>query len=126
MTIYQTNVWICEICGAIESSTEEVFPYGDPVVIEPNGNVWEYTRDYPNEKLACPKCLKKFSNLQEDETPLTKKDFQILKENFERLLKHLEKIAKAMDIEYMDGDFPIEDVLEKIYGYETSRRRNLV
>lgn len=59
MPIYQTNVWICEVCGKIESSTEEVFPYADPVVIEPNGNVWEYTRDYPNEKLACPECLKK-------------------------------------------------------------------
>jgi hypothetical protein len=33
--------------------------------------------------------------------------------NFDRLLKHLEKIAEHLDIEYMDGDFPINEVLQK-------------
>ncbi len=61
MAIYQTNTWVCEVCGKIESSTKEVFPYDDPVV-EPNDKVWEYTREFPNEKLACPECLKSIGN----------------------------------------------------------------
>ena len=38
--------------------------------------------------------------------------------NFERLLAHLEKIASALDIEYMDGDFPIGEVLRKLEEYK--------
>jgi ribosomal protein L37AE/L43A len=56
MPIFQTNVWVCEICNKCESTSEEVGPYSDPVVIPPNGIEWEYIKRNGKELLACPKC----------------------------------------------------------------------
>ena len=35
---------------------------------------------------------------------------------------HLVKIAEALDVEYTDGDFPIEEALEKIKGMENDKK----
>lgn len=59
MPIIQTNIWICEICGHISSKVNEVSSYDDPVVTPPNNEIWDYTGDFPNEKLTCPNCLQK-------------------------------------------------------------------
>ena len=61
MPIYQTNRWICEICGKEIIVTEEVFPYSDPVVCSPNGEEWDYILD---DKLACSNCIQKNQNLK--------------------------------------------------------------
>jgi len=55
MPIYQTNIWICENCGMIISTTEEVNPYYDPVVIPPNDK-WEHCKVGGKELLCCPDC----------------------------------------------------------------------
>ena len=42
---------------------------------------------------------------------------QVLKnaeDNRDRFLEHLEKIAFYLEIDWWDGDFPIDEVLEKI------------
>jgi hypothetical protein len=57
MPVYQTNIWICEICGKIISVTEETTPYSDPVVVPPTDIDWNYVGEFPNEKLSCPDCL---------------------------------------------------------------------
>jgi ribosomal protein L37AE/L43A len=59
MAIYQTNIWICEVCGKQSVTVEEVSPYSDPVVAPPKGEEWEYVGEFPNELLACPECVKK-------------------------------------------------------------------
>ena len=58
MPVYQTNVWICELCGAIKSTTEEISPWIDKTVIPPDDG-WESTGVPPHEKLACPECVKR-------------------------------------------------------------------
>jgi len=57
MTIYQTNVWICDGCGRIETTTERVSAYSDPVVALPDQE-WEWvkTLDMRYEEFVCPKC----------------------------------------------------------------------
>jgi len=55
VTIYQTNLWICEDCGTFETTTEEVSPYSDPVVALPDQE-WEYIGFMPHERLVCPAC----------------------------------------------------------------------
>jgi hypothetical protein len=57
MPVFQTNVWVCELCGGIKSATEEVTPWTDKAVTRPKG-CWEYLGIAPHEKLACPKCVK--------------------------------------------------------------------
>lgn len=54
--IIQTNTWICEKCGKIETTTEEVGMYDDPVVMPPKGD--EETSWYINDedKLVCIDC----------------------------------------------------------------------
>ena len=64
MTIYQTNLWICEVCGKQSVKVEEVAPYDDPVVCPPNGEEWEYVGEAPDEKLACPECVEKHACAQ--------------------------------------------------------------
>jgi hypothetical protein len=61
MPIYQTNLWICEICGRISSTTEEVSPYDDPVINPPNREEWDYIYENGNEKLICDHCLYNFN-----------------------------------------------------------------
>ena len=51
MPIYQTNTFICEVCGKAESVTEEVGMYSNPVVAPPNSGGWEFDSD---DKLKCP------------------------------------------------------------------------
>ena len=59
MAIYQLNLFVCEICGKIESTTAEVSAYDDPLVDFPNENEpWGYSGQCPNEKLTCPECMK--------------------------------------------------------------------
>ena len=57
MPIYQTNLWICELCGHTEATVEETCPYSDPVVVPPGGVEWDYIGTGADEKLACPKCV---------------------------------------------------------------------
>jgi hypothetical protein len=63
MAAYQLNLFICEICGKMKSHIKEVSLYSDPMVDplfdNPDGNDWEYTGEFPNEKLTCPECMKK-------------------------------------------------------------------
>lgn len=68
MGIVQINVWMCEVCEFVESTTEQTSPYCDPVVA-PRGEEWEYIVKDGVEKLACPTCLKK-NEKSEDETRL--------------------------------------------------------
>ena len=58
MPIYQTNIWICEVCKIVKSITEEVSPTSDPVVLL-SDEQWGYicTHD-KGEVLACPTCQK--------------------------------------------------------------------
>jgi hypothetical protein len=56
MPIYQTNVWVCEDCGRIETTTEEVSPYSDPVVALTDQE-WQVIGFMPNERLVCPECV---------------------------------------------------------------------
>jgi hypothetical protein len=53
MPIYQTNTFICEFCGRIISTTEEVNLYDDPTIMPPNNEQW----DYVNDGLACQDCF---------------------------------------------------------------------
>jgi hypothetical protein len=53
MPIYQTNTWICEVCGKATSETEQASLYDDPVIRPPIG--WGYV----GEKLACLDCIEK-------------------------------------------------------------------
>ena len=59
MGIEQTTVWTCEVCGRTVSTTEEAFPYSDPVVGYPNGEEWDYVGEFRHEKFACPACVAK-------------------------------------------------------------------
>ena len=54
MSIYQTNTFICEVCGDAESVTREVRLYEDPVVVPPGSSWWDFDSD---DKLNCPACL---------------------------------------------------------------------
>ena len=56
MPVYQTNLWVCEICGDTQSTSEETEPYSDPVVRPPDGIEWEYVAKDGKELLACPPC----------------------------------------------------------------------
>ena len=57
MAVYQTNLWVCEVCGNHSVTVNEIDPYSDPVVSPPTGEEWGYVGEAPDEKLACPKCL---------------------------------------------------------------------
>jgi len=61
MPIYQINLWICEVCSKQFVVATEVWPYSDPTVVPPDGIEWSYVGELPDEKLACPECLKKES-----------------------------------------------------------------
>lgn len=58
MPIFQTNRWVCEVCGKEVSTTEKTTPYSDPVVSNLYGQEWEYVGEPFNEKLACPDCVR--------------------------------------------------------------------
>lgn len=57
--VIQVNIWKCEICHRIETTSEEVVPYGDPVIVLPNGEEWEYIEIDGKELFSCPACFKK-------------------------------------------------------------------
>ena len=59
MPIYQTNLWVCEVCSSIHTTTEEVTPFSDPVVGHPDNKEWEYITVGKHELLACPECVVK-------------------------------------------------------------------
>lgn len=59
MAVYQRNTWVCEVCGLVVDTMEQVGPYSDPVVCPPLGGEWEYVPGRHGEKLACPACYKK-------------------------------------------------------------------
>jgi len=65
MSIIQTNTWTCEICGKVSVDTHEVWLYSDPVVKPPNDENWYHVGEFFKEKLACPKCVKKYGNQEE-------------------------------------------------------------
>jgi acetone carboxylase gamma subunit len=56
MTVYQTNVFICEVCGHIESVTCETSMYDDPIVLPKNK--WGIIEHDGEEKFVCVECLK--------------------------------------------------------------------
>lgn len=61
MAVYQINIWVCESegCNNVETTSQETDAYSDPVVVPPSG--WDYIEQpdkIPDERLACPFCLK--------------------------------------------------------------------
>lgn len=56
MTIIQTNIWICEDCGKVESTCWETSAYSDPVVSEPRQG-WDIRKR--DDILVCPECMEK-------------------------------------------------------------------
>ena len=56
MPIYQINVWVCELCETVQTTSEIVSPYSDPVVTYPSGGTWEYIAKDDREVLVCPTC----------------------------------------------------------------------
>ena len=61
MPIYQTNLWVCELCNKVVSTSKEVGAYDDPVVTYPHGDPWDYVRVAKEERLACPDCVARYS-----------------------------------------------------------------
>ena len=59
MSVFQVNVWVCDVCGKTETTFEETSPYSDPVVIPPNDKNWDYLDD---ERLACQECLENYEH----------------------------------------------------------------
>lgn len=58
MPIFQTNLWVCEVCNKVESTSVATDPFSDPVVVPPR-NGWEYVEREGKELLACPECFEK-------------------------------------------------------------------
>jgi ribosomal protein L40E len=59
MPIIQINVWICEKCGATETTSEATGMYDDPIVHPPKkaGATWDHVELGPDKyPLLCPKC----------------------------------------------------------------------
>ena len=52
MPIYQINLFVCEQCGALQTTHDDPGLYGDPVV---SCEGWAYL----GELLVCPKCIEK-------------------------------------------------------------------
>jgi hypothetical protein len=50
MSIYQINLFVCEICGESHTTHEETWLYSDPTVMLTG---WAYL----DELLVCPKCI---------------------------------------------------------------------
>lgn len=57
------------------------------------------------------------NDLFADILDIVEKNFALEKDNFDRLAKHLDKISDALDVEWIDGDFLINDALEIIKKY---------
>ncbi len=64
MPIYQTNIWVCEVCGKITTTVASVSQYDDPVVFLPESQ-WEYVQVGGIGLLACPQCQKITARLDE-------------------------------------------------------------
>lgn len=56
--IIQTNLYICDVCAKIESETNEVSLFSDPLV----SNGWDYIKCNDFSALACLDCLGKYKN----------------------------------------------------------------
>jgi len=55
MPIYQTNIYVCDLCGKVQSITEDAYAYTDPVVFYPPG--WGNTiKDGVEIDVACQLC----------------------------------------------------------------------
>lgn len=57
MPIYQTNLWVCEVCHKQVPDCKEVGTYADPVVGYPPGGEWGFLLVDGKEVLACPACM---------------------------------------------------------------------
>ena len=70
--IIQTNIYICDFCGLIDSETEDQFLYADPMIEPLDG--WkeiqvtkEYRKDPCEPKvLACPACKQRLEENPKD------------------------------------------------------------
>lgn len=62
MPIVQVNTFICEICGAAESTTKVTNLYEIPIVVFPESSLSDFAWGYVSSSkkddvfLACPKC----------------------------------------------------------------------
>lgn len=61
MSVFQINIWTCEICGTTVTMGEGVFPHTDPVVGLEYEN-WKYVERDGTEKLVCEICQSKDIN----------------------------------------------------------------
>lgn len=66
MPVIQVNIWTCEVCWKTVTTTNDEMPYDDPLIYIPDGENWEYIGDPPNERLACPECIKKMEGGSEN------------------------------------------------------------
>ena len=63
MSVVQVNVWTCDFCGAVASTTEHTDVWSDPVVRYPEGwgfrSIPEAERKHPCLDCAdaCPECF---------------------------------------------------------------------
>ena len=74
MPVYQTSIWICDLCGEVNSATEAVLPWSGYTVIPPEEG-WEILGANAREKLACPKCLKQeITDIENTDIAVTKVD----------------------------------------------------
>lgn len=60
MPVYQTNIFICDVCGKVESITKLQSTYYDPVIVPPDR--WGYTK---NDRFACSNCMEKDNLIKE-------------------------------------------------------------
>lgn len=54
--IIQTNIYTCDICQKMETETDKVAPYSDPLVSMPKG--WELVEGFEFD-IICEKCAGK-------------------------------------------------------------------
>lgn len=64
MAIYQTNLWVCEVCAKVEPTWDEVGCYHAPVVVPPSIG-WGWLGPIGAEKLHCPECLAKANEVDD-------------------------------------------------------------
>ena len=64
MTVHQITLFVCEVCGKVSTSVEQVDLYSDPMIYPPKDEKW----GYPSTKVSilhCPDCYKKEENKHE-------------------------------------------------------------
>lgn len=55
--IYRTEIYVCDLCGKVQSFSEEGDPYSDPVIKYPEGWDAVETADGTDYKYLCPDCI---------------------------------------------------------------------